>query len=145
MDWIKAAIGVLSIMLIAGGGYFYGNKAATEKYLPQLTELKTRIIVADEQAKATTLKQKENENAVATETSNTIARINAKYERLLQAARDKAGASAAPLGTPTVNGTSEEQSNAERAIEFERSCVLDAASLTAWQDWATKNQIPIGD
>lgn len=141
MDLMKLVPAILGIMLIAGGGYFYGHKAATEKYLPQLVVMQTKVDVADAHTRSTIEKQKENENAVANEIKDSVARINARYERLLSEARNKAGTSPAAGGTQTVDGTSEEQ----RAINFERACALDASSLTAWQDWAIKNQIPVGE
>ena len=61
----NSIIGLIIAGALVGAGFHFGDKKATEKYLPQLTELKTRIMVADEQARMTVIKQKENEIAIS--------------------------------------------------------------------------------
>lgn len=142
--YIAYLLGATTVVaMLFGAGYYQGNKHATEKYLPQVVDLKTRINVADEQAKATVIKQKENENAIANEINDSVGRIN-DYYRLL--ARGYKASSCTTAGsTESPDGATSEPAAVEQSLEFEEACTRDANSLAMWQEWATKNQIPISE
>ena len=137
----NSIIGLIIAGALFGAGFHFGDKKATEKYLPQLTELKTRINVADEQARMTVIKQKENEIAISNEINDSVTRINARYERLLSEARNKARSSTPANSTQEANGQTAEL---QAAIRFEQACALDANQVVEFQRWITVNQFPIG-
>ena len=137
------AIGAFSLAIALGGaGLHFGDKKATEKYLPQIAKLETRIEVADEQARQTIIKQNENEIEISKELNDSVARINDRYERLLSEARNKTRSSTSANSSQEANGASAEL---QATIRFEQACALDANQIVQFQHWILLNVIPISE
>lgn len=133
-----AAVAVLGLVFLSG--YFYSSSVSAPKY----AALRAKLDAADSAAKEEVKRQKENEHAIAKELDDSVARINARYDGMLQRGREDHARTVAKC-TQAINGTPEEHEVAGGWVEFERACALDANSLRAWQRWAVLNRIPIGD
>jgi hypothetical protein len=137
---VKILIAFIMMMGLYASGFYNGDKHATEKYLPQITQLKDAINTADLEAKKTQAQQQENYNAIKAENDKRIADIRNYYAGMLSMS-SKAHSITTPLSPQANDGTPSQQ--ATTGLDFEQACVEDALKVTEFQEWVKANHIPV--
>lgn len=141
---------VVSVALAGAGGYTYGYSKASDKYAPEIANLKTTIKMADEQAKIQIVKQTEalNENRiVAKDLAGRIAAYAGERNARVQDLRARNTALANAVAASSQGGISEScESRFDRYVagqeikytELEGRCITDAAARVVIKDWAER-------
>lgn len=138
-----AIIGLLSIALF-GLGWHFGDKHATEEYLPQITQLKDAIDTAAENARQKQTEYKENNDEIQRQNDKRINDIREYYrKRMLQSVPSKTGSSSTPSCSETTDGHTTEPTITGCPASVEEKCALDANQVNGWREWAVKNKIPV--
>jgi hypothetical protein len=130
-----------------GAGFHFGDKKATEKYLPEIAALKAGIDAADVMAKNDAKIYKENLDATTKHYKDRAARIAAYYDSLLsgQTATGNSGSGSETKNPPPLDAGSAKQTFSRCPLEIERRCVADAETIGEWQSIAIKNNWEIVD
>ena len=142
--WIKPVIALLVILGLSGGMYLYGRKA--QEHADQLIFDKMRIAALSQQTAAQQKEKEQNENTYQ------VAQIYSADHDKLQRALGRLlhpGTPAAGSAVPSVAVSAGSIDAAEP--EFGRTCTSafyahaleDAQNLSAWQDWAKREGIPV--
>lgn len=142
LAYFLGAAAIMSILF--GAGYYQGNNHATEKYLPQLTELQTRVKVAGEQAKETAVKQKENSDAIKSKDDKYRAAI-AYYERMLSKAAAGSGSSGPSQNTTGVDAGPGQPTITGCPAEVESRLLEDARVRAGMAEFFRSNGFPVGE
>lgn len=138
-----AIIGFLSIALF-GLGWHFGDKHATEKYLPKIQKLQDAIDQADKDARQKQAEYKENNDEIQRQNDKRINDIREYYrKRLLQSMPSKTGSSSTPSDPKAANGTASESTITGCPASIEEKCALDANQVNGFREWAVKNKIPV--
>ena len=133
----KILAGLAIIGAIFSGGYISGYKSAENKLQPIINERDAQLLAIDLKAKQDEQTYERNLNVIKNENSDSVNRLNARYDRLLHT-KSNISASGVAEDSKGINVTAEES-----AIAFERACALDANQVVMLQDWVKLNKIPI--
>jgi hypothetical protein len=138
---LKAGCVVLLLAVVFLSGVCWVNLRTIDGLTTRNEELIGALKAIDLKAKADEQFYKGNEREIKDKNTNTIASLNARYDRLLHA-RDNISTSET-TGNPKDNdGTAAElQAN----INFERACALDANQVNMFQEWVRINKFPLAD
>lgn len=143
---ISAAIAILS----AAGGYTYGYSKATDKYAPEIANLKASIKSADEQAKIQQVKNKEalDENRIVAK--DLAGRIAAYADERNARVQDLRARNTALSNAVTASSQGDISESCEsrfdryatgqeiKYAELEGRCITDAAARVIIRDWAER-------
>lgn len=139
----KYALGGVMLLVIFFAGAHFGDKRATEKYLPKIQQLKDEIDHADQEAKAKQKEYKENYDDLKHQNDSRINGIRDYYRGLLQSVSTKDSSGSASTSSKAVNGTTSKSTITGCPANIEQGCALDANQVLMFQEWVKKNKIPI--
>lgn len=139
-------IGLILFLILFGiyaGGYHQGEQKATEKYLPQITQLQDKIDQADKEARQKQAEYKENNDEIQRQNDQRVNNIRDYYKRLLQSMPSQNNPGPTSSGSQATDGTSCQSTLTGCPASIEENCALDANKARSWQEWAIKNKIPV--